>query len=62
MIYDMRPIMTDPDWDNGTTQVVDCPCLDCKHEFFVQCIKLECECCAFEDRHFLMTGEELRDT
>ena len=43
-------------------QVLDCPCLDCKHEFFEECIHCYCPCCALEDGYFVLTGDELRDT
>ncbi|MGI0013865.1 MAG: hypothetical protein ACREBU_10555 [Nitrososphaera sp.] len=44
-----------------TTQVVECPCLDCKHEFLKECVKLKCQCCALEDCYFMLTGDEVRD-
>ena len=43
-------------------QVVDCPCLDCRHDFFAECIMDKCRCCELEDTYFLLTGDEVRDS
>ena len=44
-----------------STQGLECPCLDCKHELMSECLAVDCQCCANEDQHFLYTGIDPRD-
>ncbi|HKX81841.1 MAG TPA: hypothetical protein VJL54_06260 [Nitrososphaera sp.] len=46
---------------DDSKQVLDCPCLECKHEFLADCITNSCNCCDLEDAYFLLTGDEVRD-
>lgn len=42
--------------------VIDCPCLECRHEFLVECVINRCQCCDLEDIYFMLTGDEVRES